>query len=595
MVPSAVSTRKTRPAAPPKAKARWNVPSTPSDSELREFACAVGNGLPAARVLWNRNLRDVSEARAFLNPTIGLLHDPMLMLGMERATERLMRAIANREKILIYGDYDVDGTSSIVILKKAIELAGGEAGYHVPHRLREGYGMRPEVLSEASARGVTLVISVDTGIRAAEIVRAAAALGLDMIITDHHLPDTDVPPAVAVLNPNQPGCDYPEKNLCGAGVTFKLIQSLFARLDWPEAKSRKLLESFLKLVAIATVADVVSLTGENRVIVKTGLDGLGDVRNIGLRALLDVAGFNHGKSPSAGQVAFRIAPRINAAGRMANASDVIELFLTGDANRARDLATQLHELNAERQQTEADIVQAILDECGEFPVDEGQFALVFSRPGWHRGVIGIVASRIVERYNRPVFVLGEENGIAQGSGRSIRAFHLLDALESMPGLFHKFGGHRQAAGLTMDAAMVDEFREKLNAHATSRLTRDQLRPVLEIDAEVTLDELDDETVRGIFGLAPFGFGNPSPLFLLKDAEVAGPPDLVKEKHLRIRVKHKGRFLKAMAFDFAERIDEVAPGNRIDLAISIEEDEYSASRGYQWWSARVKDVRPAAIL
>ena len=584
MVPSAATTPKTS----KKSKAKWHLPDPVSEAELR----SLGTGSATARVLWNRGIRSQEAAREFLSPTLDMLHDPMRMHGMSRAVERLVRAIKEREKILIYGDYDVDGTSSIVILKKAIELAGGEATYHVPHRLREGYGMRPEVLSDAVSRGITLVISVDTGIRAAELVRVATTLGLDMIITDHHLPDEDVPPAVAVLNPNQPGCEYPEKNLCGAGVTFKLIQALLKRLDWSESKAKRLLESFLKIVAIATVADVVPLTGENRVIVKTGLEGLGDVKNIGLRALLDVAGFTEGKAPSAGQVAFRIAPRINAAGRMANASDVIELFLTGDAERAKDLATQLHELNAERQQTEAEIVQAILNECNEFPVGDEQFALVFSRPGWHRGVIGIVASRIVERYNRPVFILGEENGVAQGSGRSIRAFHLLEALETMPHLFHKFGGHRQAAGLTMDAALVEEFREKMNAHAAATLTRDHLRPVLDLDATIRIDELDDETVAEIFGLAPFGFGNPAPVFLLEDCEIAGPPDVVKDKHLRIRFKQGGRFLKAMAFDFAERIDEVQPGARIDLAVTIEEDDYSAARGYSWWATRIKDVRAA---
>ena len=586
--PSADTTRKTSRVAP-----QWNLPEAVDSSALAKLARSLGLGLPASRVLWSRGLRDAATARDFLSPSLELLHDPMLMSGMSRAVDRLIRAIHYREKILIYGDYDVDGTTSIVILKKAIELAGGEASYHVPHRLREGYGMRPEVLAEAVSNGVRLVISVDTGIRAAEVVRAATALGLDMIITDHHLPDEDVPPAVAVLNPNQPDCQYPEKNLCGAGVTFKLIQALLMRLDWPAAKSRRLLESFLKLVAIATVADVVPLTGENRLIVKTGLAGLSDVRNVGLRALLDVAGFESGKPLSASQVAFRVAPRINAAGRMANASDVIEMFLTGDATQARNLATQLHELNADRQQTEKDIVEAILAQCDELPVSADDFALVFSKPGWHRGVIGIVASRIVDRFHRPVFVLGEEDGLAQGSGRSIRAFHLLEALEKMPELFHKFGGHRQAAGLTMDALHVDEFRARLNAYATSVLTPDQLRPMLDLDAVVEVAELNEQSVNEIFSLAPFGFGNPAPLFALRNVEIASPPTVVKDVHLRLRVKQGTRFLKVIAWNFAERIDEFALGNRVDLAVALEEDEYSASRGYENWSAKLKDARPAA--
>ncbi len=550
----------------------------------------LGIGMPAARVLWNRGYREPSEAQRFLRPDISNLHDPFLMLGMDRAVARLIRAIEQKENILVYGDYDVDGTTSVVILKKALDLAGANVEYKVPHRLLEGYGMRPEALEEAAARGIALVVSVDTGIRAADVVRAATVLGVDMIITDHHLPDEDVPPAVAVLNPNQAGCPYPEKNLCGAGVTLKLIQALLITLQWPEAKCRRLLESFLKLVAIATVADVVPLTNENRVIVKTGLTGLDQVKNPGLRALLDVAGFGEGKAPSAGQVAFRVAPRINAAGRMANASDVIEMFLTGDPGRARDLAAQLHELNQERQQTEQDIVQEILALCDEQPIGADQFALVFSKEGWHRGVIGIVASRIVDRFNRPVFILGEEEGKAQGSGRSIRPFHLLDALESMPELFLKFGGHKQAAGVTMDAANVAEFRERLNAYATSVLTPEDLRPVLNIDAALDLRELDDATVADVFGLAPFGFGNPGPLMAVTDAEVVGPPQIVKDKHMRVRVRQNGRFLNAMGWNMADLAPSIAPGARVDLAFSLEEDDYSASRGYSPWQAILKDIR-----
>ena len=568
---------------------RWRLPEHPSQP-MQQLARTLGVGLPVARILYNRGYREPSEAQRFLTPDLNALHDPFLLLGMDRAVDRLVRAIEQKEHILVYGDYDVDGTSSVVILKKAIELAGGQAEYRVPHRLREGYGMRPEVLAEAAARGVKLVISVDTGIRAADVVRAANALGVDMIITDHHLPDGDIPPAVAVLNPNQIDCPYPEKNLCGAGVTFKLIQALLLRLQWPEAKSRRMLESFLKLVAIATIADVVPLTGENRVIVKTGLSGLDRVANPGLRALLDVAGFNEGKAPTAGQIAFRVAPRINAAGRMANASDVIEMFLTADAVVAKDLATQLHDLNQVRQQTEMDIVQEVLALCEETPITDQQYALVFSKPGWHRGVIGIVASRVVERFHRPVFILGEEDGLAQGSGRSIKAFHLLDALESMSDLFLKFGGHKQAAGLTMDASRVDEFRERLNAYATSVLTPEDLRPILHIDAVVEVKDLDLQTVSEVFGMAPFGFGNAAPTLAILDAEVVAPPQVIKEKHLRVRVRQGGRFFTAMGWNLAELAPRIVQGARVDLAFALEEDDFSASRGYDPWQAILKDIR-----
>ena len=568
---------------------RWNFQQYDKRA-IEDFARVLGVGLPAARVLWNRGFREPSAARNFLTPTLDLLHDPFLLLGMDRAVERLLQALARKEKILVYGDYDVDGTSSVVILKKALDLAGGDVEFKVPHRLREGYGMRPEALEEAAARGITLVISVDTGIRAADVVRAATVLGVDMIITDHHLPDEDIPPAVAVLNPNQTDCPYPEKNLCGAGVTFKLIQALLSKLDWPEAKSRKLMESFLKIVAIATVADVVPLTGENRAIVKLGLSGLDYVKNPGLRALLDVAGFNEGKAPSAGQVAFRVAPRINAAGRMDNATDVIDMFLTDDPARARELAAQLHDLNAERQQTEQDIVQEVLLLCDEMQISDDHFALVFSKAGWHRGVIGIVASRIVERYHRPVFILGEEDGKAQGSGRSIRPFHLLNALESMPELFEKFGGHKQAAGVTMPAEQVEEFRRRLNLYASSCLTVEDLRPVLEIDAVLSLKEIDDAAVADVFQLAPFGFGNPGPVFAAQKVEVIAPPQIIKDRHMRIRVRQDGRFLSLMGWNMADFANTVQQGSLVDVAFTLEDDEFSASRGYSPWQAILKDVK-----
>src|SRR5579863_2322553 len=335
---------------------KWNRQES-EPSGAASLASALGIGAPAARVLWARGFRDLEKARRFFEPALADLYDPFLLAGMSEAVARLRQAIEQKQKILLYGDYDVDGTSVVVVLKKTIDLLGGDAGFHVPHRLRDGYGMRSEVVEEAAASGVKLIVSVDTGIRANDVVRHASALGIDVIVTDHHLPEAELPPAAAVLNPNRPDCTYPEKNLCGAGVALKLIDALLSRLGWETSRRERLLDSLIKLVAIATVADVVPLTGENRVIVKRGLEGLKQVANPGLRALLDVSGFNAGDSPSAGQVAFRVAPRINAAGRMASATDVIEMFLTSDAARARELAAKLHDLNADRQQTEAEITR----------------------------------------------------------------------------------------------------------------------------------------------------------------------------------------------------------------------------------------------
>ena len=547
---------------------------------------------PAARVLCRRGLAEPAAARRFLQPRLEDLHDPFRLAGMHQAVERLRRAIAARERTLIYGDYDVDGTTSVVILKKAIEMAGGTADFHVPHRLKDGYGMRPEVVDRAAAEGVRLIVSVDTGIRASQVVRHAGGCGIDVIVTDHHLPEAELPPALAVINPNRPDCRYPEKNLCGVGVTFKLAQALLQTLTWPPSKLRRTLESFLKLVAIGTVADVVPLVGENRVIVKHGLEGLRAVNNPGLRAILDVAGLSAGVAPTAGQIAFRVAPRINAAGRMATANAVIEMFLTPDPERARQLAQELHALNTERQQTEMDIVAAILEDCERAPVTDRDAALVFAGDDWHRGVLGIVASRLVERFHRPAFVLGHnpEDGLAQGSGRSIPGFHLLEALEALRDLFVKFGGHEHAAGVTIESARVDEFRRRLNRHAAGRLSPEDFVEILEVDAIVELSELTETAVFEVLSLAPFGYGNPTPLVACRGVELTGEPALMKEKHLRLAVRQAGRTLVMKAFNFADRVDELR--GRLDVAFTVEEDTYSAARGYPGWAATIRDFRAA---
>jgi len=571
---------------------KWTIPESDA-GETAALAGALGITIPAARVLWARGHRSPEQAGRFLQPSIADLADPALLKDMPLAVARLRRAIEQRERILLYGDYDVDGTSAVVILKKGLELLGGNVSFHVPHRLKDGYGMRSEVVEEAAAAGVALIVSVDTGIRANDVVRHAGGLGIDVIVTDHHLPETELPPAVAVLNPNRPDCGYPEKNLCGAGVALKLMDALIRDVGWEPSRRERLIDSLLKLVAIATVADVVPLTGENRVIVKRGLAGLDRVRNPGMRALLDVSGFPEGESPNARQVAFQVAPRINAAGRMASAADVIEMFLTEDAEVARTLAAKLHELNSDRRDTEADIARAIFEQCVEQPVTDLDAALVFAGEGWHRGVVGIVASRVVERFHRPAFVLGLENGLAQGSGRSIPVFHLLEALEAMPDLFDKFGGHHQAAGITMEAGRVEEFRARLRAYAGERLTPADFERELAIDAEIALEEINDASVADILRLAPFGFGNAAPTFALRGVEIAAPPEIIKEKHVFLRLKVNGRTIRAKAWNFAERMAELAPGSRLDLALQFEDDPYSAARGYAPWQAIVRDVRAAA--
>jgi single-stranded-DNA-specific exonuclease len=572
----------------------WSLPAGDPGtlaSDAAALGAALGIGPLAARVLLRRGFADAAAARRFLDASLDQLHDPRLMRGMDGAVERLARAIRSREKILIYGDYDADGIASVVLLIKVVEMAGGAVEYFVPHRLKDGYGMRSEVVEAAAAGGVRLIVSVDTGIRAAEVVRRAAGLSIDVIVTDHHLPEAELPPALAVLNPHRPDCAYPDKNLCGAGVAFKLAQALMATLPWPEEKRRRVAESLLKLVAIATVGDVVPLTGENRVIVKHGLAGLCDVRNPGLRALFEVAGVARGAAPSAHQVAFQIVPRLNAAGRMDSARDAVELFLTEDAARAAELARSVHGQNIDRRQVEDEVREI----CERVTVGDAEAALVYYDERWHRGVIGIVASRLVERFHRPVFVLGRnpEDGLAQGSGRSIPAFHLLQALESMADIFVRFGGHEFAAGVTLEAARVDEFRRRFNARAAACLRPEDFLPRIEIDALASLPDLTEPNIAGVFALAPFGHGNPQPVFAALDVEVSGVSPLGKDgKHLRVTVRGGGRALPLKAWNFAARAAEMPAGARVDVAFTVEEDAYSAARGYPGWAAKLRDVRPA---
>jgi len=487
-----------------------------------------------ALLLVGRGITEPEAAERFLTPSLLHLHSPYLMAGMKAAVERIEAAIERKESILIYGDYDVDGTTAIVILKTAIELCGGSADFHVPHRIRDGYDMRDDVIECAAASGIRLIISVDMGIRAFAPAETARRLGVDLIVTDHHLPGPDgVPPALAVLNPNQPGCDYPCKSLCGAGVAFKLAQGLMERRLQQSDQSRMLM-SFTKVVAIATIADAVPLTGENRVFAKLGLEGLRSPVNPGLKALLEVAQLG-GRPLTSGEVAFRIAPRINAAGRMDVARDVIELFSGKDTARAREIANRLDQLNADRQEEERRILEAIHSRLEQEPSLRDAFCMVIDGEGWHRGVIGITATRVVERYRRPALVISRDGDQAHGSGRSIRPFHLLNALESCAGLFSRFGGHSHAVGFSLPASRLPELRTHLDEYARARLTLADFEPVLEYDAELPLDQVTPELFQVLRRVEPFGVRNPEPVFVAKDVRLVAPPRVMKEKHVKLKL------------------------------------------------------------
>jgi single-stranded-DNA-specific exonuclease len=545
-----------------------------------------------ARLLVVRGLVTAETAEEFLRPTLDRLHSPYKMLGMKAAVERLSAAIERKDRILIYGDYDVDGTTAVVILKTVIEVCGGQAEFHVPHRILEGYGMRDEVIERAAADGVQLIISVDTGIRAFAAAETAERLGLDLIVTDHHLPHEEgVPKALAVLNPNQAGCEYPCKSLCGAGVAFKVAQALLEKTG-----RERLVPSFLKIVAIATIADAVPLVGENRVFVKLGLRELSRPVNAGLKALLEVCDLNHGRGLTAGEVGFRIAPRMNAAGRMDVAKDVIELFTAKDPVRAREIAAHLNQLNGDRQLEEQRIVEAIHQQIAESPELRNAYCMVVDGEGWHRGVIGICASRVVDRYCRPALVIARDGGEAHGSGRSIPEFHLLQALESCPELFTRFGGHAHAVGFAMPTENLPELKKRLDAFARTKLTEKNFVPMLHYDGELGLDEVTQDLWDALCGLEPFGMGNPQPVFVARGARLLQSPKVMKEKHLKFKLEIPTLSLRekdgapssiaigarstlkaidALAWRMAERLKEnaVTVGDHLDVAFTIDRNTH----------------------
>jgi single-stranded-DNA-specific exonuclease len=562
-------------------------------------------GTTLARLLVMRGVNDPETAERFLAPSLAHLHSPYLMAGMKAAVDRLDAAIERKEGILIYGDYDVDGTTAIVILKTAIELCGGSADFHVPHRIKEGYDLRGDVIERAAAAGIHLIISVDTGIRAFAAADTAQRLGVDLIVTDHHLPGQDgMPTALAVLNPNQPGCEYPCKTLCGAGVAFKLAQALMER-RLTHRDQAPLLKSFMKVVAIATIADAVPLTGENRVFAKLGLEALRFAVNPGLKALLEVAQVG-GRPLTSGEVGFRIAPRINAAGRMDVARDVIELFSVKDAARAREIANKLDQLNADRQAEERRILDAIHSRLEQEPALLDAFCLVIDGDGWHRGVIGITATRVVERYCRPTLVISRDGDEAHGSGRSIRAFHLLNALESCAPLFTRFGGHAHAVGFSMPAANLPELCAHLDAYARARLTLSDFEPILDVDAELPSDQITHELFQTLQRLEPFGMGNPEPVFAAHNLRVMAMPRVIKEKHVKLKLSAQNEDLgeagvlprvhaqssdrgwrksivhDALGWRMAERIQqaELLPGDALDIAFTLDHNDHPEFGGLE---------------
>jgi single-stranded-DNA-specific exonuclease len=611
------------------ARQRWTL-AEPHPDQSAALARAARLPHVLAELLVARGVTQPADAYAFLNPSPAHLHDPFLMLGMNVAVDRLEQAIAAQEPVLLYGDYDVDGTTAVVLLKTAIEMLGGVARFHVPHRLREGYGLQSSVLESAHAEGVRLVITVDTGMRAFAEAETARRLGLDLIITDHHLLQAGapadrsssmgweagdaMPTALAILNPNQPGCPYPEKSLCGAAIALKLAQAVLERRD-PARTRDKTLPSFLKLAAIATIADAVPLRGENRVIAALGLHELRRPVGAGLRALFAAAALDPAAKPLTGfDVAFRLAPRINAAGRMDVASEVIELFSTRSPVRAAELAAKLERLNRERREAEAAVLTAIETLLATDPELAADRLLVIEGEGWHRGVIGILASRVVERTAKPAIVVSVEDGVAHGSGRSVDGFHLLNAIEPCAGLFTRFGGHAFAIGFAMPAAALPELKRRLRLYADEHLAAREPERLLRIHAELPLDRITPVLAGWLRKLEPLGHGNPELVFVARNARLLSPPRIMKERHIRLELAQESLHgpaqprtqdpvragsssaTRAVGWDLAARAAELAltQGSLIDLAYCIRENNHSEYGGIEVEIAGIQPTGQAEL-
>jgi single-stranded-DNA-specific exonuclease len=563
----------------------WN--TKPHDeAAAAALAQALGVSAVTARLLAIRGITDPDEASRFMNPTLDQLYDPFKLAGLECAADRLLQAINNRERIAVHGDYDVDGITSTVILRRALELLGADVGHFIPERLTDGYGLQPGTIDRLHAEGVKLIVSVDCGIRAPEAARRARQLGVDLIITDHHEPDDELPDACAVVNPKRHDCSYPDKNLAGVGVALKLVQALCGR-----AGKSAWLPAFVKIASIGTLADVVPLVGENRIIAKLGLQMLTKgPHKVGLRALLEAAGLN-GKTIDSYHIGFMVAPRINAAGRMSTPDIATRLLLASDegmAEEAKALAEQLEAENTRRRLEDQDILAKAKKIVESDPEIGSRSVLVVGGEGWHRGVIGIVASKLVDAFYRPAIVLSVDGDIAHGSCRSITGFNMLACLESCAPLMKRFGGHKAAAGLQIESSRIREFRAAVNEHADAILGPDDLRPSLWLDGPLAFHDINDRVMAEFAALAPFGPGNPRPKFHTNGVAIVDGPRVLKERHLKMSVKQNGRVLRAIQWNAAEREPNLtAKKDALEIAYMIEENEY---QGTKYLELRLEDFR-----
>jgi single-stranded-DNA-specific exonuclease len=576
-VTTLASARPTRPT-------RWILPKAPDEDAVRELAEGLSLPEVVCRLLLIRGYVSAEDAKLFLRPKLDRLHDPLRFLSMDKAVDRLARAVRDEELVFIHGDYDVDGICSTTLLTRAIRVLGGKAMPFIPRRIEDGYDLSDAGVDAAIAAGAKVVVTCDCGTTAVSPVARLRKAGIDVIVTDHHLPGGELPDCLAILNPKQAGCGYPDKDLAAVGVAFKLALALARALG----QNENFIWGMLDLVALATVADVAPLRGENRVFVRYGLKVLSETQNIGMRALIRAAGLS-GKPLTAGRIGFILAPRLNAAGRLGHAIRGVELLLSENEHEANAIAREMEELNDRRQELDRATLDQARERVLQMDLDD-TFGIVLADESWHPGVIGIVASRLVEEFGRPTVLIALSDEQGKGSGRSISKFDLHGALGQSREFLLRFGGHRAAAGVTIARDKVDEFAARFNDVAKSLLTLEDLVPEIRVDLEVNIDGMDERLESLFRHFEPFGIGNPSPVLLARNVTLSAPPRLVGKDGLKVVLDTGTGSLEALGWGFAHRAVEFQAGSKVDIAFRLERDEY---RGESRLQARIADIRPAS--
>jgi single-stranded-DNA-specific exonuclease len=562
---------------------RWRpkpLPDPKAVADLTYERCPTS----AATLLAQRGITDKRMAAHFFRPALSDLHDPFLMSGMQQAVERIERALGDNERMMVYGDYDVDGTTAVALVYGILARFTGNLLYYIPDRYAEGYGISSQGIDKAKEEGITLIIALDCGIKSVDKVAYAKERGIDFIICDHHLPGDELPDAVAVLDPKQPHCPYPFKELSGCGIGFKLMQGFAQRNNIPFDD----LTSSLDLVAISTACDIVPVTGENRILSHFGLNVLNDEPRPGVRAILGMA--NVKKRLGVGDLVFSIGPRINAAGRIEHGRKAVELLLAHEEQQATAVATLIDGNNSHRQELDRNMTEEALAHIADDAWQQGAWSTVVFNPEWHKGVVGIVASRLVERYYKPTVVLTASNGKAVGSARSVKGFDVHEAISACSDLLDQYGGHMYAAGLTMPEENVPAFRQRFDEAVRATIKPDQRIPEEEVDLELRLEEINDGLLRVLRHMAPYGPGNMRPVFLARSVVDTGSARVVGEHHLKMRLAHPSdlrRSFDAIAFKQATWLEEVKSGQPFSVLYSIEEHEWQGRVSTQ---LNIKDIK-----